>query len=65
MLSKLGEEVRDCLERAAECRRKADAATVPSVRESYFEMAERWLRLADSYELLGRLRTFADNARRH
>jgi len=66
MLSRLDEDQKEALERAAECRRKADNARFPDVRDEYLDMEQRWLRLVDSYEMLLRLRTFAnDPARRH
>jgi hypothetical protein len=61
MLSRLDEDQREALERAAECRRKADNARLLDVRESYLDMEQRWLRLAESYALLLRLETFAND----
>lgn len=37
------------LERAAECRRKADAALTPAARTSFLEAEARWLAVAETY----------------
>jgi len=59
MLTRAGKDQLEALERAAECRRKADAAHYSDVREGYFDMEQRWLRLAESYTLLARLQKLA------
>jgi len=48
MSSNLSENQKDALERAAECRRKAEAAEFEALRADYLEMEQRWLRLAES-----------------
>jgi hypothetical protein len=42
--------VRFCLDRAAECRRKAERAKMPPRKRSWLEMAGRWFFLARSYD---------------
>ena len=49
MLVKLSEKIRDCHERAAEARRKAEAIDDPALRADFLDMEERWLTLARSY----------------
>jgi hypothetical protein len=38
-----------CLERAAECHRKAATAISPAARSRFLDAASQWLSLADSY----------------
>ena len=38
-----------CLKRAVECRRKAEAAFSAAARQSYLEAEACWLAIADSY----------------
>jgi hypothetical protein len=40
-----------CLERAAECHRKAATAISPAARSKFLDAARQWLSLADSYAL--------------
>jgi hypothetical protein len=39
-----------CLERAAECHRKAATAISPAARSRFQDAASQWLSLADSYD---------------
>ena len=41
----------ECLERAAECRRKSDAAISQDARAKFRDAESRWLSLALSYEV--------------
>jgi hypothetical protein len=43
-----------CLERAAECHRKAGTAISPAARSRFQDAASHWLSLADSYALSDR-----------
>jgi len=49
MLQRLSEQMRNCHERAAEARRKADASADPASRDNFLHMETRWLALARSY----------------
>jgi hypothetical protein len=51
-------KVRECLEKAAENRRKAEAATDPDVQRFYFKMEARWFGLAESYDNTRRTNKF-------
>ena len=53
MLPNRTEDQKDALERAAECRRKADSARFEDLRADYLEMEQRWLRLAESPPMAG------------
>jgi PAS domain S-box-containing protein len=46
MLQKLSEQVRNCHERAAEAKRKAEAAADPALKASFLDMEKEWLILA-------------------
>src|SRR5262249_32552642 len=59
VLSNPGDDQSDCLQRAAEYRRKAEAARTLYVREKYLEMEQLWLLLAESYALEMRSDAFA------
>jgi len=48
MLADRSKDQKDALERAAECRRKSEAAQTEDLRSDYLEMEQRWLRLAES-----------------
>ena len=50
MLQGVLPKVRECLEKASDCRRKAQGHADPELREFWGEMEERWLRLARSYD---------------
>jgi len=44
------EEIGECYRHAVECDRQAAAETDPQVRQRLFELKQRWLILARSYE---------------
>ena len=60
VFSNPGDDRRDCLQRAAECRRKAEAARTLYAREKYLEMEQLWLLLAESYARETRSDAFAN-----
>jgi hypothetical protein len=62
MLQNLSGEIRECLRRAEECRRLAEAALIESTKTDYLEMEQRWLNLARSYEFSERLSRFTTTA---
>jgi hypothetical protein len=43
-----------CLERAAECHRKAITAISPAARSRFLDAASQWLSIADSYAVSDR-----------
>jgi hypothetical protein len=61
MLTNLSEQIRDCLERADECARKADIITDPGLRDDFLRLAERWRSLARSMEFAESLDGFTKN----
>ena len=64
MLNNLSEQIRECLQHAENCARKAAAQTDSKIREDFLELEQRWLFLARSYELTERLGDFSDEAKR-
>ena len=55
MLDNLGEDIRECLQHAADCERQAEEQFDPGLRQDFLETARRWLFLARSYELTNTL----------
>ena len=59
MLNNLSDQIRDCLQHAEDCARKAAAQPDGSrLRQDFLAMEQRWLSLARSYELGERLNDF-------
>ena len=65
MLNNLSEQIRECLQHAENCARKAAAQTNSKLKEDFLEMEQRWLFLARSYEFTERLGDFSDEAKRN
>ena len=65
MLSNLSEQIRECLQHAENCARKAATQTDSKIREDFLELEQRWLFLARSYEFAERLGDFSDEAKRN
>ena len=58
VLQNLSEEIRECLQRAEECRLLSKTAPSPAAIKGYLDMEQRWLTLARSYEFAERLSRF-------
>jgi hypothetical protein len=58
MLQNLSEEIRECLQRAEECRLLSNTALSPAAIKGYLDMEQRWMALARSYEFAERLSRF-------
>jgi hypothetical protein len=58
MLLRIAEDVRRCLERAAEARQRAQSQLDPERKAEFLEMEGRWLRLAESYRFVAQLEDF-------
>ena len=61
MLNNLSEQIRDCLQHAEDCARKAAAQTDPGLREDFLQLEKRWLELARSIEFGESVDTFIKN----
>jgi hypothetical protein len=65
MLNKLNEQVRECLEHAEDCARKAAAQPDGSdLKEDFLKLEKHWLSLARSIQLGERLTDFTDEIKR-
>jgi hypothetical protein len=64
MLQKLSEKQAECLEAAAWCRARANAASDPMAKLDFLEMAHHWELLAQSYGFNERLTDFIASRRR-
>lgn len=58
MLENLSERIRECYRHAEDCQQRAKIQTDPSSHRDFLETAERWLKLAQSYEFMERLTRF-------
>jgi hypothetical protein len=61
MLQNLSAEVVYCLERAEDCAKRARCEINPALRRDFFDMEQRWLKLARSYEFAEQLQRFASH----
>jgi hypothetical protein len=64
LLSHLSEQVRECLQRAANCARDAAAQTDAKMKQDFLDLERRWLSLARSYQFSERLGDFCAEAKR-
>jgi len=65
MLNNLSEQIRECLNHAEDCARKAGACPDDSpFKQGFLNLEKRWLDLARSYGFGERLDDFADEAKR-
>jgi hypothetical protein len=62
VLNNLSEQIRDCLQHAEDCARKAAVQTDPGLREDFLRLEKRWLDLARSMEFAERLNSFTKNS---
>jgi hypothetical protein len=59
VLKNLSKQIRECLQHAENCARKADAQTDPKIIADFLDLERRWLLLARSYEFTERLGDFS------
>jgi hypothetical protein len=59
MLKVLTDDVRECYRYAEECARQAHAISNPELRRDFLDLEQRWLKLARSYEVSERFKTFS------
>jgi hypothetical protein len=64
MLQKLTEKQAECLEAAARCRARAEAASDLIDKRDFLEMAHHWETLAQSYGFSERLKDFIASRKR-
>ena len=61
MLQLLGEQVAECLRRAAAAKAQADAIADPILKKSYKVLESGWLFLARSYTITERLEKYLEH----
>jgi len=64
MLQKLQPHIAECVERAADCRRRAMESEDPARRRELSDFERTWLHLARSYEFVESLERFLLDAAR-
>jgi hypothetical protein len=65
MLQKLSHHIVACMERAADCRRRAEQTIDPAMKADLLDMETRWADLAGNYEFVESLERFVLSARQH
>jgi hypothetical protein len=64
MLQNLDQQIRDCLQRAADCAERAKAATNERDRKDWLDVEASYLRLAHSVEFARRAERFSNEVAR-
>jgi hypothetical protein len=59
MLNNLSAQIRECLQHAEDCARRAARQNCPKLQADFLDMERRWLFLARSYELTERVSAFS------
>jgi hypothetical protein len=65
MLQKLSQQIAECYERAADCKRRAEKTIDTARNTELLDFERTWTHLARSYEFVESLETFLLNARNH
>src|SRR5215469_9138967 len=65
VLNNLSEQIRECLQHAEDCARKAAAQSCPNLKQDFLNLEQRWQYLARSYEFTERLTDFSDETKRN
>jgi hypothetical protein len=58
MLVKVAEHIRVCLEHAREARERAAQVDDEALKKDFYDIEDRWLRLAESYKFIEQLEVF-------
>jgi len=62
LLNNLTEQIRECLQLAEECARKAAAQSDPAIRDDFLGLEKRYRELVRSFEFGERLKSFTKNS---
>jgi hypothetical protein len=65
MLQKLSHHTGACMDRAADCRRRAEQTMDPAMKADLLDMESRWADVASHYEFVESLERFLLSARQH
>jgi hypothetical protein len=52
MLTKLSDDAVGCLQHAADCERQAQLSRHPLTEQSFLDLANRWRRIAETFEFI-------------
>jgi hypothetical protein len=64
VLENLSEKIRECYRHAEDCERQGKIQPDLALRKDFFDTAERWIKLAHSYESTERLQRFPSKLKR-
>ena len=64
MLVKPSTDAAECLRRATECELQAERAKDSAAKQSFLDLAERWRRIANTFEYIERVDRFISNPKR-
>lgn len=64
MLDNVSDKIRECHRHAEDCETQARAQPDPALRQDFLNAAQRWMRLAASYEFAERLERFTFKPKR-
>ena len=64
MLQALNADVAECLARAKQAERRADECRDPTAKADFTAIAARWVRLAESYQVIERVEQFLKTTKR-
>lgn len=62
MLLKVADHIQNCLDHAAEARRRADAATDPYYKNELLDLETGWLGLAENFRFVLQMERFLTDA---
>jgi hypothetical protein len=65
VLNNLSGNIRECLQHAEDCARKAAAQIDPKVKRDFLDLEQRWLSLARNYEFTERISDFSNETKRN
>jgi hypothetical protein len=65
VLNNLSGDIRECLQHAEDCARKAAAQADPKVKQDFLDLEQRWLSLARSYEFTEQISDFSGETKRN
>jgi hypothetical protein len=65
VLQKLGDHIKNCLERSETCRAAAASSSDADVRAQLLDLAQQWQHVAKSYEFIESLERFLIDQQNH
>jgi hypothetical protein len=65
MLLRVSEQIRECLDRAAEAAERARSEADPERKAAFLDMERRWMLLVESFRLVEQAERFIDDGKTH